>query len=68
MLSKDELKSVRGKFRVVGVDTFDHSDWIKGDYDTKEEAIRIAEKDGEKMLKTYVYDDKGNCIEDFGEF
>jgi hypothetical protein len=29
-----------GKFRVIGCDLFDHSDYIKKDCDTKEEALQ----------------------------
>jgi hypothetical protein len=35
-------KSGEGKYKVVGVDKFDWSDWVQGEYDTAEEAIRIA--------------------------
>jgi len=63
-----ELKAPKGKFRVVGVDTFDGTDWVEGDFDTKEEALELAKLKGGTMLKTHVYDDKGNHINGFGSF
>ena len=63
-----ELKAPKGKYRVIGVDTFDRSDWVYGDYKTKEEAINLATTKGEQMLKTHVYDDKGNHLFSGGTF
>jgi hypothetical protein len=63
-----ELKAPEGKFRCVGVDTFDGEDWVYGDYDTEEEAINMAKEKGDNMLKTHVYDDKGKHIFDAGTF
>lgn len=60
----------KGKFRVVGVDTFDGDDWVEGDFDTLELALKhIAKKvENQSMLKMYVYDDRGNYCADAGEF
>jgi len=63
-----ELKAPIGKYRVVGVDTFDGTDWVKGDYDSPEEAIRVANMHGGTMLKTHVYDDRGRHIHGAGRF
>jgi hypothetical protein len=63
-----ELKAPAGKFRVVGVDTFDGTDWVYGDYDTQEQALALAEAKGGEMLKTHVYDDTGRHIGGFGRF
>ena len=71
-----ELRAPLGKFRVIGVDTFDGEDWIYfvgedwiyGDYDTKEEAINLANEKGGNMLKTHVYDEKGKHIHEAGTF
>lgn len=63
-----ELKAPEGKFRVIGVDTFDGTDWIYGDYDTKEAAIKLANEKGGTMLKTHVYDDQGKHIHGAGTF
>lgn len=68
MLSRKDFKAPKGKFRVVGVDTFDNSDWISGDFDTKEKAIEHAREKGGVMLKTHVYDDNGNHIYEAGSF
>ncbi len=57
-----------GKFRVVGVDTFDGTDWVKGDFPTLEEAIKVADEESGKMLKMYVYNDKGKHLYNAGKF
>jgi hypothetical protein len=63
-----ELKAPEGKFRVVGVDTFDGTDWVEGDFNTKEAALRHANLRGGEMLKMHAYDDKGNHISEAGRF
>lgn len=70
MLSQKNFKAPKNKFRVIGVDTFDMdgSDWIEGDFDTRQQAIECANKKGGTMLKTHVYDDKGNHIHEGGTF
>lgn len=62
------LKAPPGKYRVIGVDTFDGTDWIEGDFDTEAEALKCAKKTGGEMLKAHVYDDKGTHIFDAGTF
>lgn len=59
-----------GKFRVIGVDTFDGDDWVEGDFDTKEAAIAHAadRTKGKQMLKMHVYDDTGRHISASGSF
>jgi hypothetical protein len=62
-----ELKAPIGKTRVVGADLFEHSDYLVGDYDNRNEAFRIADehntKRDEKMDDVYyVYDDQGTYI------
>ena len=68
MLTSKDFKAKKGKFRVIGVDTFDYTDWIEGDFDTKEEAFQKARDIGASMLKTHVYDDNGNHIYEDGKF
>ncbi len=68
MLSRKNFKAPKGKFRVIGVDTFDGVDWIEGDFDTKEQALECAHKKGGEMLVTHVYDDNGNHVGDAGRF
>jgi hypothetical protein len=67
-MTKLILKAPEGKFRVIGVDTFDGTDWIYGDYDTKEIAVTLANEKAGNMLKTHVYDDQGNHIHEGGTF
>ena len=55
-------------FRVVGVDTFDGSDWVEGDFKTLEEAEKHADKRGGVMLKMHVYDDQGVHRHEAGTF
>jgi len=63
-----ELKAPTGKFRVIGVDTFDGTDWISGDFDTLDEAKQKAKDEGGTMLKTHVYDDAGKHVFEAGSF
>jgi len=63
-----KLRAPKGNFRVVCVDTFDGTDWVQGDFNTKEEALKLAKIKGGTMLKAHVYDDKGNHINGFGSF
>lgn len=58
----------KGKFRVVGVDTFDGGDWVEGDFDSREAAIAHANSRGGQMTKMHVYDDTGRHISDAGTF
>lgn len=67
-MTENKFKAPKNKFRVICVDTFDGTDWIEGDYNTKKEALDIAKKTGGTMLKTHVYDDTGQNIKDFGTF
>jgi hypothetical protein len=69
----DELFSrnaKKGKFRVIGVDTFDGGDWLEGEFKSLEEAKKhIAEKTkGQQMLKMYIYDEVGNPVGSAGSF
>lgn len=63
-------RAPEGKFRVIGVDTFDGTDWVEGDFDTLAQAIsRANEKASDtQMLKMYVYDDRGAYRYDDGTF
>jgi hypothetical protein len=63
-----QLKAPSGKFRTVGVDTFDRTDWVDGDFDTLEEAKERARILGGTMLKTHVYDDAGRHLYEAGRF
>jgi hypothetical protein len=56
------LSAEPGKFRVVGVDTFEGltADYLIGDYPTEKIAIDEAKKHGGEMNPVYVYDDTGD--------
>lgn len=58
----------KGKFRVVGVDTFDGSDWVQGDFDTLNEACQCAREKGGEMTMMHVYNDKGEHMDEAGTF
>lgn len=68
MLSRENCKAEKGKFRVISVDTFDGTNWIEGDFDTPGEAFKVANEKCGCMLKTHVYDDEGNHLHDVGSF
>lgn len=56
-----ELRAPEGKIRVVGVDLFDHGDYLVGDYDDQDEAFRVADEHNEKRTGSmddvyYAYD------------
>lgn len=62
-----ELKAPMGKTRVVGVDLFDHGDYLVGDYGSRDEAFKVADdhntrRSGSMNDVYYVYDDKGRYI------
>lgn len=69
-MPSNKLKAPKGKFRVIGVDTFEafDADYLIGDYNTPRGAIRVAKKKGKNMNPVYVYDDKGKLIANFGTF
>ena len=68
MLGIEERTAPQGKFRMIGVDTFDNSDWVEKDFSDRKEAIEIASIRGGVMLKMYVYDDQGKCIFQSGTY
>jgi len=55
-------KAPKGKFRVICVDTFDGTDWIVGDYKDFLDARRAATVRMGKLLKVYIYNNKGKCL------
>lgn len=67
----DELFSraaPKGKFRVIGVDTFDGTDWVVGDFNTLKKAKKVAEEKSGKMTMMHVYDDQENHLHRAGNF
>lgn len=63
-----DLKAPKGEYRVIGVDTFSHEDWVYGDYKTLQEAKTFANSKGGNMNCVYVYDDKGKCVHNAGTY
>lgn len=63
-------KAPKGKFRVIGVDTFDGGDWVSGDFDTLPEAKAHASQKttGQQMLKMHIYNDQGKHLSEAGTF
>jgi hypothetical protein len=67
-----EIASIRsdippGKKRVIGVDLFDHEDYVLKDCDTTDEAYVMADAHNRKRKSSmddvyYVYDDKGTYL------
>ena len=63
-----ELKAPTGKTRVVGVDLFDHNDYIVGDYDTPDEAIRVVDENNSRARRGsmddiyYAFNDQGDNV------
>jgi len=63
-------KAPKGKFRIVGVNTFLNNDWHEKDVDTLQNAKKIIEEKtrGEEKLRYYIYDENGKFIADAGTF
>jgi hypothetical protein len=56
-----------GKTRVIGVDLFDHGDYLVGDYDDQSQALQIAgdhnaRRRGQMDDIYYVYNDQGEYL------
>jgi len=61
-------RAPNGKFRVVGVDTFDGGDWPHEDYPTLKDALEVANDRGGDMTVMHVYDDAGKHVGRAGTF
>ena len=59
---------LNGKSFVIGVDTFDGTDWLEGYFENDEEAIQHAKERGGEMLKMHAYNQDGKHIGEGGEF
>jgi hypothetical protein len=59
LASEGKLIAPSGKYRVVGVDTFEDAcaDYLIADVDTLKEATDLADKHGGEMNPVYVYND-----------
>jgi hypothetical protein len=65
-----ELTAPKGKFRVVGVDTFEGptADYLIGDFDSLKEAMAETDKHGGVMNPVYCYDDQGTMLHSAGSY
>ena len=61
-------RAPKGKFRVVGVSTFDGIDWLSGDFKTLKQAKRYADMQGRQGTKMHVYNHKGKHVYEAGTF
>lgn len=67
----DRRRAQPSRFRVVGYDQYDYSDYLVGDFATRQEASQIAraraaEANGIPTSFSdlfFVYDDQGVCLE-----
>ena len=65
-------KSDAGKYKVLGIDKFDGSDWVHGEYNTADEALREARKMTKEAMGLasgssiatvyYAYDPQGRYL------
>jgi hypothetical protein len=67
------LKAPKGKYRVVGTDTFEspsppYADYLIGDYASLDEAKHVADDKGAAMNLVYVYDATGKTLYRAGSF
>lgn len=66
----DENKITK-PFFVIGVDTFDGTDWVEGQFDAMPDALNHAMREtaGKQMLKMFVYNRDGSKLHgSFGTF
>ena len=65
-----ELFAPKGKYRVIGVDTFESptADYLIGDYESQDKAFDECDKHGGEMNICYVYDSQGNRLRKAGTF
>jgi hypothetical protein len=68
LANEGKLRAKPGKYRVVGVDTFEapDADYLIGDVDSLDAAKKLAKKHGGVMNPVYVYDDKGKMLHTTG--
>jgi len=65
-------KSEKEKCKVIGIDKFDYEDWVVGEYNTPEEALRVARKKTRDAMRLatssdiatifYAYDPNGKYL------
>ena len=67
MAGETEFKAPAGKTRVIGVDLFDHGDYLVGDYDTLDKAVEVVDKKNKARKGSiddiyYAYDEHGKNV------
>ena len=64
LASEGKLKAPPGKFRVVGVDTFEgpDADYLMEDLDSMAAAQRLADENAAPHNPVYVYDERGELV------
>lgn len=64
LAGRGQLIAPRGKFRLIGVDTFEgpFADFLVGDFDNRDDAIAEATARGKAMTPMYLYDDAGKLV------
>jgi hypothetical protein len=64
LIQSTTLQAPKGKFRVVGVKTFESltTDYLIGDFDTLDEAQHVAGMKGRERHPVYVYSDQENLL------
>ena len=67
-----EVRAPKGQYRVSGMDRVDTLSWPEGplwkDCETFDEAIDLADRNGESYFWTYVYDDNGELLYEAGSY
>ena len=68
----EKRKSDSGKFKILGIDKFDGEDWIQGEYETAEKALKIARRMTREAMSSasgpsvatvyYAYDPSGKYL------
>jgi hypothetical protein len=65
-----QVQAPKGQYRVIGLDPVDTLTWPSGplfkDGETFDEALDLAESNGDLYLWIYVYDDNGKCLYEAG--
>ena len=66
----ETLKAPKGKYRVIGVDTFEgpNADYLIGDYKSINKAMKAVDEHGGTMNPCYLYDDAGKLLYKRGTF
>ncbi len=62
------LRAPKGKYRVLGVDTFEgpFADYLIGDYYSLSGAKKAAKREAGEMNPVYVYNDEGRLVFEAG--